>query len=293
MITTTTTILSNSETIEIQTESEVDIINNLIKEIANIDPDFIFTDNGDSFDFPYLIHRAEENGILKDVILGRESSVSLKEPKKKGTSYFSYGRIYFKPTAVKLLGRIHIDINNSFIWNDSGLQGLCEIARLCRMPLQIAARASIGKCLSSMQCYYATQKEILIPWKPTMAEHFKTYEELLIADRGGSIFEPEIGIHENVVEFDFASLYPNIMLKKNLSAETIKCSCCLNSKLRIPELDYNVCEKKIGIVITSLKIVLDKRARYKELKNNSITSNPKLTAVYNARQNSLKWILVT
>src|SRR5215469_10908705 len=287
------TVAGDSEIIEIQNESETDMINELTKEVSKFDPDFILTDNGDSFDFPYLIHRAEENDIEENLILGRESSIPLKKPVKKGTSYFSYGRTYFKPTAVKLLGRIHIDINNSFIYNDSGLEGLYEIARICGMPLHTAARASIGKCLSSLQFYYATKKEILIPWKPTIAEHFKTYDELLTADRGGFIFEPEIGVHENVAEFDFVSLYPNIMLKKNLSAETIRCSCCPDSRLRVSELDYNICEKRIGIIPTSLKIVLDKRAKYKELNNDDSASSPKLKASYKTRQSSLKWILVT
>lgn len=287
-------------TIGIQSKSEVDIINELTKEVAKFDPDFIFTDNGDSFDFPYLIHRAKENDVEDNLILGRESSTPLKKPAKDGTSYFSYGRTYFKPTAVKLLGRIHIDISNSFIYNDSGLDGLYEIARICRMPLHTAARASIGKCLSSLQFYYATKKEILIPWKPMIAEHLKTFQELLIADRGGFIFEPEIGVHEQVAEFDFVSLYPNIMLKKNLSAETIRCSCCLNSRIRVPELDYNICEKRIGIVPTSLDIVLKKRAKYKELlsKYHSTTAAANTTElkekrIYDARQSSLKWILVT
>jgi DNA polymerase elongation subunit (family B) len=233
-------VAGDSETIEIQNESETDMINELTKKVSKFDPDFILTANGDSFDFPYLIHRAEENNIEENLILGRESSIPLKKPVKEGTSYFSYGRTYFKPTPVKLLGRIHIDINNSFVYNDSGLEGLYEIARISRMPLHTAARASIGKCLSSLQFYNATKKGILIPWKPILAEHFKTYDELLAADRGGLIFEPEIGVHENVAEFDFVSLYPNIMLKKNLSAETIKCSCCPNSRLRVPELDYNI-----------------------------------------------------
>jgi DNA polymerase, archaea type len=104
------TIAGDSETIEIQNESETDMINELTKEVSKFDPDFILTDNGDSFDFPYLIHRAEENDIEENLILGRESSIPLKKPVKKGTSYFSYGRTYFKPTAVKVLGRIHIPL---------------------------------------------------------------------------------------------------------------------------------------------------------------------------------------
>lgn len=281
------------ESLEIQGESEADIVHQLLKEITrkNIDPDFIFTEDGDSFAFPFLIHRAKKNGI--ELILGREPMIPLMKPIKEGTSYFSYGRIYFKPTAINLLGRIHIDKYNSFIYNDSGLEGLYEIARICRMPLHTAARASIGKCLSSLQFYYATtQKGTLVPWKPTLAEHFKTLEELIIADRGGFIFEPEAGVHEQVAEFDFASLYPNIMLKKNLSAETIHCSCCPNSKLRVPELGYNICEKRIGIVPTSLRIVLEKRSIYKQLLK-CTTISPVLKRIYDLRQNSLKWILVT
>jgi DNA polymerase-2 len=237
------------EECEIESNSEAEIIQELIKTVNKIDPDLIFTEDGDSFTFPYLVHRAEKSDI--DLILGREPTIPLKRPIKQGTSYFSYGRIYFKPTAINLLGRIHIDKDNSFIYNDSGLQGLYEVARVCRMPLHTTARASIGKCLSSLQFYYATQKGILVPWKPVIAEHFKTLGELLIADRGGFIFEPEIRVHEQVAEFDFVSLYPNIMLKKNLSAETIICDCCCssgyNSRLTVPELNYNICKKGLEL----------------------------------------------
>ncbi|MFL6363435.1 MAG: DNA polymerase domain-containing protein, partial [Nitrososphaeraceae archaeon] len=252
---------NNSEIISIECNdsSEYNIIKELKAEVSDIDPDFIFTEDGDSYTFPYLIYRAEQDGVEEELSLSREPDIPLKKPAREGMSYFSYGRVYFRPTTIKLLGRIHIDKSNSFVYNESGLQGLYEIARLCRMPLHTASRASIGKCLSSLQFYYATQKGILIPWKPVIAEHFKTLQELLVADRGGYIFEPQIGVHEQVAEFDFVSLYPNIMLKKNLSAETILCNCCPNSQLRVPELDYNICEKRVGIVPMSLKIVLDKR----------------------------------
>jgi DNA polymerase, archaea type len=277
---------------EIYNESEYDIIKALEREVARVNPDFIFTEDSDSFTFPYLIHRAEVNDT--NLTLSREQLPLKRSVIKEGTSYFSYGRVYFKPTTVKLHGRIHLDKSNSFVWNESGLHGLYEIARICRIPLHTASRASIGKCLSSLQCYYATKKGILIPWKPTLAEHFKSMQELLIADRGGFIFEPEIvGVHENVAEFDFVSLYPNIMLQKNLSAETILCDCCPNSKTRVPELEYNICEKRTGIVPISLDIVLQKRAKYKQLLLKSTITNPKLRTIYDARQNSLKWILVT
>jgi DNA polymerase-2 len=114
------------------------------------------------------------------------------------------------------------------------------------------------------------------------------------------------------------------MRKYNLSAETIRCNCCCNinfinnnninssnsnnnnddvaatiySKLRVPELCYHICQRRIGIVPTSLKILLNKRAKYKELRNNESSNsgssnNSELKAIYDARYSVLKWVLVT
>ena len=276
------------DTIHIQ-GSEIDILYQLVKEIKKINPDFILTEDGDSFTFPYLTHRSEINQV--DLILDREG-IPLRRSKKDGTSYFAYGRIYFKPSAAKLFGRIHIDTYNSFVLNESGLQGLYELARMCRLPLHTASRASIGKCMSSLQFYNAMRNDILIPWKPTLTEHPKSLGDLLTADRGGLIFEPIIGVHENVAELDFVSLYPTIMFKKNISAETVICNCCSHSELRVPQLlNYHICEKRRGIVPISLEILLKKRAIYKDKKNSATDS--KLKKIYDARQTALKWVLVT
>lgn len=267
-------------------DSETEILQGLEREVDKLDPDIIFTENGDAFVFPYLLHRADKNNI--PLSLGRKKA-ALKKPTKEGTSYFSYGKIHFKPSSVQLKGRVHIDVSNSFSIDATGLQGLYEVTRICRMPLHMSSRASIGKCLSSLQFYQAFKNDMLIPWKPSVAEHFKTYGELLIADRGGFIYEPRIGVFEDVAEFDFASLYPSIMYNKNISAETVRCKCCLDSKKRVPELGYNICEKRRGIVPKAVKIVIEKRAIYKELIK---SANAEKRAIYDARQTALKWINV-
>jgi DNA polymerase-2 len=238
-----------------------------------------------------LIYRAKINGI--DLSLNRDNNNrSLTTHKRKGSSFFSYGRSYFKPSTIKLFGRIHIDKSNTFtISTGSDLEGLFEISRLSRMPLHEASRASIGRCLTSLHLYNATKKDLLIPWKPLLNEHPKNMLELFLADRGGLILEPEVGVYEKVAEFDFVSLYPNIMLKRNVSAETISCDCCFDNPLfKVPDLNYHICNKK-GLVPESLEIVLEKRLRYKDLKNK--TSDPILKSIYDKRQSALKWILVT
>ena len=281
---------SKIDIVDLSDKSEKKLLKELLRIVQDIDPDFIFTEDGDSFTFPYLTHRAEINKI--NLCLGRDNNMSLTKPERKGNSFFSYGRTYFRPSTIKLFGRIHIDKSNTFtIRTGSDLEGLFEISRLCRIPLHEASRASIGRCLTSLHLYNATKKGLLIPWKPVLFEHPKNMLELFLADKGGLILEPEIGLHEKIAEFDFVSLYPSIMLKRNVSAETVLCDCCFdNPKFRVPELNYHICNKK-GLIPVSLEIVLDKRLRYKNLKNK--TSDPILKDIYDKRQSALKWILVT
>ena len=269
-------------------QSEADKIVGLIRAIRKADPDLILTNDGDTFLFPYLIRRAEANRLV--LALDRDGT-TMKLPSKAGTSYFSYGQIHYKPSAMKLYGRIHIDINTSFAYSEAGFEGLFELSRICRMPLHTSSRASIGKALSSLQFYHASKTNLLVPWKPTLAEHFKDRNELLMADRGGFIFEPKVGVHEDVGELDFSALYPNIMYRKNISAETVRCGCCPDSRNRVPELGWNVCEKKKGIVPLAIEVIVEKRLRYKELK--SAASNKDDHDRYNARQAALKWLGVT
>ncbi len=277
------------EELVIEGASEADNILELVRVVKALDPDFVTTSDGDAFLLPYLIRRAEANGVANRLTLDRDGTV-LGLPRRKGTSFFSYGKICYRPSAVKLYGRIHVDTSTSFSYSEAGFHGLFELSRICRMPLQTASRASIGKALSSLQFYEAFKMDLLVPWKPTLAERFKDRAELLVADRGGFIFEPKMGLHEGVAELDFASLFPSIMLKKNISAETVGCSCCPDSTNRVPELGWNVCEKRKGLVPRSMKVIVEKRLKYKELKKTAAGEDYDR---YDQCQAVLKWIGVT
>jgi len=283
-------IESNGKEIVVAEGDEKQKILSMVEVVQKEDPDIIVTEGGDSFLFPYLAHRALVNDVLERLILGRES-VPLRANRSRGTTFFSYGRVYFKAPMRRLYGRVHIDTRNTFIYSACGLQGLVEVARTCRVPLHRAARASIGSIMSSLQLYQATKDDILIPWKKREPESYKSGWELLIADRGGFIFEPRLGIHDNVVEVDFASMFPTLMATRNISAETVLCGCCPDSSVRVPELGYNVCRKREGIVPKTLWLILKKRAIYKELR--SETEDQALKDIYDQRQGALKWILVT
>src|SRR2546427_7654560 len=280
---------NEKEILALDSGDEIDKILGLVEAFRVEDPDVIMTHGGDSFIFPYLARRAQELGILDQLILGRDIS-PLRVYEVQGHSYFSYGKILYRETAARLLGRLHIDGHNAFISADCGLEGLFEISRTCIIPIQRASRATIGTNMTSLQLYHAFKKEALIPWNKNQPEELKDSEELVNADRGGFIYGPATGIHDQVGELDFTSLYPTLMRDKNLSGETVNCKCCLTPRSRVPELDYNICGRQIGIVPQSLDILLRRRRSYKKQKRE--IKDEQLRDKFDQRQSALKWILV-
>jgi DNA polymerase I len=276
--------------VTIDSGDETNKLLSLVKAVKELDPDFLVTHGGDSYLFPYLTQRATLNRILDDFILSRDNT-TFKSKTPSGRTFFSYGRSFYRAGAIRLYGRIHIDESSGFVLSEAGFEGLIEIARTCRVPLHTAARNSIGSSMSSLQFYQAIKDDILIPRNKSIPEAFKTAYELLVGDRGGFVFEPRVGAHDFVGEVDFSSMYPVLMWKNNISAETVLCKCCPDSPLRIPELNYHICTKRTGIVPKTLELVVTKRLFYKRMKSEA--DNPELRDIYDKRQAALKWILVT
>ena len=67
---------------------------------------------------------------------------------------------------------------------------------------------------------------VLVPWKKNRAEDVKNGKDLLLADRGGLYLDPVPGVHRDVFELDFTSLFPSIIATRNISPETMNCACC-------------------------------------------------------------------
>ncbi len=267
----------------IENGDEAEMINELNRTVARADPDLLLTERGDSFELPYLHHRASLHDI--DLQLGREKDVL---PEGEGKSYFSYGRILYKPKGYLLAGRLHLD-RSIFLFREGGLLGLIDLSRITGIPLQELARLSPGSAVTALQVNQALRDGVLVPWKRNLAEYWKTAEELLIADRGALVIEPKVGLHENAFEIDFASLFPNIMVKHNISPETVLCGCCPDSEKRVPFNHYNICQQHIGLIPRVLKPVIERRMTYKR----RINECPSRAEEYEMKQNILKWLLVT
>jgi DNA polymerase-2 len=260
-------------------EEQLETLGRRLKEW---DPDVITTDWGDSVLLPELERLSQEHRVPLD--FSREAGHAME--KRKERSFMTYGRTIYQGGARYLFGRWHLDVKNSFMIHQTNTTGLFEIARVAKIPVQRAARCTIGTSLSSMQMAWAWNNDVLIPMEKQQAEDFRPATDLLIADKGGLVYEPEVGWHREVAEFDFTSMYPEMMVQRNISPETVNCSCCPENV--VPEVGHNLCTKRRGLVPSVLAPILLKRAKYKALYKQK---GPQ-AAVYKARADAHKWTLV-
>jgi DNA polymerase, archaea type len=97
--------------------------------------------------------------------------------------------------------------------------------------------------------------------------------------RGAIVLQPVRGLHYDVYLFDVTSLYPTMIIKYNLSPETVNCYCCKNRpEARIqfsPEIlkDLNhlskegyywICQRRRGLFAKKLEELTKQRIHYKK-----------------------------
>ncbi len=274
----------DERTYVIQTDDTRAVIERVCDHLRRFDPDVIVTHWGDSFILPQLLDWARLYRI--PLPLNRDLRCQpLTRPKR---SYFSYGRIIFKTQSHLLFGRWHIDMENSFLL-DYGLEGAIEIARVTQQTMQQTVRVSTGTGISAMQIATAYRKGYLIPYHKREPEEWKSGFELLVSDKGGMTYQPIVGLHSEVAELDFASMYPAIMDRFNVSPETIHCHCCPTS--RVPEIGYSICRRERGLVPETLAPLVAKRAAYKRRLKQAISDTEK--EFFRRRISAHKWLLVT
>ncbi len=260
-------------------EKTIPLLIGLAADLRRYDPDVILTSWGDTWLLPRLMQLCNESGMR--LPLNRDESQALVE--RKEHTYFSYGQIVYRGRQVQLRGRWHLDRHNAMLWNDYGLAGVLEMARVTRQPVQDAARLSPGTGISSMQFVTALQKDILIPWHKNQAETPKTVLELMRSDMGGMVYQPTIGLHRDVGGIDFISMYPGIMVKFNISPEVKRAG---------PPQSLQPAPGDPGIIPLTLAPLLKKRLALKQ----ALLTLPRWDCrrpVYQALASAHKWLLVT
>lgn len=259
---------------------------NLRSILQRHDPDLLLTVWGDTWLLPHLLELSERWQIPLPLNRDPERGVSY----RKERSYFTYGQVIYRGQQVHLFGRWHIDGNNAMLFHDYGMEGIFELARVTSLPGQTVARVSPGSGISAMQMVTAMRQGILVPWHKQQAEELKTALELFHADQGGLVYQPLIGLHQDVAEIDFISMYPSIMVHFNISPETVGSS--RSQSEHIPELELYVDRDNQGLIPQTLAPLLEKRIALKTQMATLPAWHP-VRRRYEACASGHKWLLVT
>ncbi len=267
-----------------------ELLNLLNNIFSTFDPDVIQTHFGDTMLFPYLKQISKETGIS----FNPNRDISLQPVTVKETSFFNYGRAHYRGPQLHLRGRWHVDVENCMTYGQYRLIGAIEQVRLSSLPLQGVARRSPGASIAAMQDLTAMRRNVLIPYQRQKGEIPKTYNELVESDRGGLVLRPQLGIHGNVAVLDFASLMASIIIKWNVSPETVVSIVTEEHGFEIPELGIKILARP-GLVPETLRDMRDKRITLKRWLKNMAKDDPLFREAhrrYKPIVDGLKWLTV-
>jgi DNA polymerase I len=313
---------SSSDFVEtVPTEKE--LLKKFIETIKSLNPDIITSYNSDKYDFPYIKERADQLGVSLNLGVDGSKLKFITVPKKaaliKGRIHIDLYRIVLKHLQLnnhtlqsvyqKLFGDNKIDIPLDEIytcWNDDGekLEKLfrysledaiaitkigermlpisIELARIVGQPLFEIVRRGTGTQVKWYLIRKSYELDHILPNEPGK------FERNVV---GGYVEEPIPGLHENIVYFDFRSLYPSIIIAKNISPETL-CKDGDEETCHIaPEFGYKFKKEPTGFIPTATSQILKDRIRIKSMMKES--TDPREKQILNFRQEARKTLIST
>ena len=223
-----------------------------VEYIRTFDPDIIVGYNSNREAWPYLLERARRQGVpLKVNRSDSEPHASLyghTSVTGRANVDLHYYAEEFAEVKIKTLDNVATflgvkasngspsieDIDIPKYWDDSAkrpqlvkrsldsarrtlgvaqatLDFTIQLASLVGLPLDQVGAAAVGFRVENFMIRHAHRLNELIP---------KRVERPYFPYAGAIVLEPKAGIHENVVVLDFKSMYPNLMINKNISPDT-------------------------------------------------------------------------
>jgi DNA polymerase I len=157
-----------------------------------------------------------------------------------------------------------------------------EISKLSKVPLFDICGSSTGTIVEQLLMNRAHWENMVVPNQPKEEEIAARAASPAV---GAFVKMPEPGIYDNLVVFDFRSLYPSIIISHNIDPFTLNCSCCKDAF--VSPVGHRFCKKKKGLIPTVLDELLQKRAEIKrEMK--SLKPGTDEYIQLDARQQALK-----
>jgi len=277
------TLHGGGATWQLETKNQPALLWGVIEILKSFDPDVILAAYGDKWLFPLLARIAAQHQIEFNPNRDAHRQPLIKD----ALTYHSYGQVHYRAAQTLLFGRWHIDPGNAAMTGGFSLYAAIEMARVSGVDVQIAARNSPGAGFTAMQIRQALRWGVLVPLKKHQTEPFRPLMALNDSDGGGLNYHPIVGLHENVAELDFFSMYPSIMAGWNISGETAGETGDLQRET--PRSQMPIRQDEPGLVATILKPLLEKRRLAKAMLRAMTEDDPRRELLKGAID-GLKWL---
>ncbi len=304
-------------------KDEADMLEGFIKEIKNYNPDILTGYFSDGFDLPYLRARAEKNKMKLSIGIDNSqpsfSRGALTTGKIKGiihidllrfirnaySQYLQSETLSLNEVSNELLGEKKHDFNpfetlkkGEVDWQEFyeyNLQDslltyklaekfwpdLLEFTKIIQEPLFEISRNTMASNFEDFAIHNLNKFNEIAEKRPIHEEIGK--RRMQKKYEGAFVFQPTPGLYENIVFFDFSSMYGSIIVSYNLSLPTKT-----KEKKNTHQGEYNgkktYFEKKQGFIPELLNEIIKKRREAKKAYN----ENP--TPILKARSNAFKLI---
>lgn len=179
--------------------------------------------------------------------------------------------------------------------NELVMRLIILLSRISKTPPGDVSRYQVSAWIRNLIYFEHRRRGWLIPNKEdVISAKGEVYTKALIKGKkyaGAIVIEPKAGIYPEVYVLDFASLYPSIIKRWNLSYETVRCpdeGQKNDPKNRpVSGLQHWVCSNTRGLMSLIVGLLRDMRVYvYKKLAKSE--QNPRLRDYYNVVQAALK-----
>ena len=310
-----------------QVESERDMIQEFVRIIKDNNVDIIVGYNSDNFDFPYLKDRAKLLGVDLDIGMDESDVKYIRRGYANAAylkglihvdlylvmrRYMSLERYTLERVYYELFGEEKIDVPGEQIfefWDNGGeaLDNLfdyslddvvstlkiaeqtlplnLELTRIIGQPLFDVSRMATGQQAEWFLVKQAYFDDEVVPNKQgsNFADRANAED-----NEGGYVKEPETGLHENLVQFDFRSLYPSLIISKNISPDVMELGDVENEDEYNISPEHGIKFKKSpqGFIPSVIDKILQERFRIKrEMK---ASDNPQQKKALDVQQQAIK-----
>ncbi|MEN3006902.1 MAG: DNA polymerase domain-containing protein [Candidatus Methanosuratincola petrocarbonis] len=169
------------------------------------------------------------------------------------------------------------------------------IMRISRVSMEDATRQGVSSWIRSLFYDEHRKGNYLIPKKEdiSLAKGGSSTTAVIKGKKykGALVIKPESGVFFNVIVLDFASLYPSIISRWNLSYETVRCPHPECRKNLVPDTDHWVCTKRVGMMAHVVGLLRDVRVRWFKPKSKDPSLSEEEKNYYKVVQQALKVFL--